>query len=148
MKKTTSIVSSAVVLLFSVVMLIYSLQYPFESDIGPGPGLLPFWLSLILMVLSIAYMVVAVKGEDSIEAMPTGKPLKEILFILICMVLYIFMLKYLGTVLAGTIFLFLLYRKSYKWYIALLISLGASVALFLLFAKLLNVNLPVNMFGF
>ena len=58
------------------------------------------------------------------------------------------LLKPLGTVLAGTVFLFLLYRKSYRWYMALVISAVISIALFVVFRILLEVNLPINAFGF
>ena len=62
--------------------------------------------------------------------------------------LYVVLLKPLGSVLAGTVFLFLLYRSSYRWYTALGISVVVSVVIFVIFRVLLEVNLPVNALGF
>ncbi|MEG1774221.1 MAG: tripartite tricarboxylate transporter TctB family protein [Oscillospiraceae bacterium] len=149
MKKTNvlSIAGSITVMFFALIFLVYSLQYPMKSDMGPGPGMLPFWLSVLLVILAGAYMVVAFRGQDLIDELPDSQGKKNILMILLSMALYVVMLKFLGAVTAGVVFLFLHFRKSYKWPVALLIALVASAALFALFALLLDVNLPVNMFG-
>lgn len=147
-KKTISLISSATVMLVAIIFLFYSLQYSFGSELGPGAALMPFCLSAILLVLSGSYMVVAAKGKDIIEDMPDAEGKKNIFFIVCSMILYLVLLKPLGSVLSGGIFLFLLLRKSYKWHISALIAIVASASLFLLFAKVLDVNMPVNMFGF
>jgi putative tricarboxylic transport membrane protein len=132
----------------AVVFFVYSLMYPYTSDIGPGPGFLPFWLSIALFVLSISYMYVVFKGEDSVEPMPDKQGRKNIVFILSCMIVFVVMLPLLGFIVSGTVFLYVLFIKAYRWHIALFTALGTSVFLFLLFSKFLQVNLPVNMFGF
>ena len=80
--------------------------------------------------------------------MPDKKGLLNILLVLLYMALYVVLLKPLGSVLAGTVFLFLLYRSSYRWYTALGISVVVSVVIFVIFRVLLEVNLPVNALGF
>jgi putative tricarboxylic transport membrane protein len=123
-------------------------MYSYTSEIGPGPGFLPLWLSGILFVLSIVYLCVVLKGQDSVEPMPDKQGRKNILFILLDMVMFAVMLPSLGFTLSGTVFLYLLLVKSYKWYVALLTAFGSCLFLFLLFSVLLKVNLPMNMFGF
>ena len=140
-KKKISIISSVVVLAIAVLFLVYSLQYPFEGIIGPGPGVMPFCLSLILLILSAAHLITSIRGKDSVSSMPDKK-------VLLYMALYVVLLKPLGSVLAGTVFLFLLYRSSYRWYTALGISVVVSVVIFVIFRVLLEVNLPVNALGF
>ena len=147
-KKMMSVISSLVVMGIAIMFLVYSLQYPFEGIIGPGPAVMPFCLSLILLVLSVPYLITALRGKDSVGTMPDVKGLFSILQILVFMALYVVLLKPLGTVLAGIVFLFLLYRKSYRWYVALGISAVVSIALFVVFRILLEVNLPINAFGF
>ena len=147
-KKKISIISSIVVIAIAVMFLVYSLQYSFVGIIGPGPGVMPFCLSLILLVLSVSYLITALRGKDSIGRMPDKKGLFSILMILVYMAIYVVLLKPLGSVLAGIVFLFLLYRNSYRWYTALGISAIVSVFLFVVFRVLLEVNLPVNALGF
>ena len=149
MKNKTGIIGGFSVMLLAIVFFVYSLMYPYRGeDIGPGPGFLPLWLSGILFILSLAYLYVAFKGEDSVEPMPDRQGRKNIVFILLCMVAFLVMLPLAGFVVASTVFLFVLFIKSYKWYIALATALGSSVFLFVLFNNFLQVNLPVNMFGF
>lgn len=147
-KKKISIISSVVVLAVAVLFLVYSLQYPFEGIIGPGPGVMPFCLSLILLVLSVVHLITSIRGRDSISSMPDKKGLLNILLVLVYMAVYVVLLKPLGSVLAGIVFLFLLYRSSYRWYTALGISAVVSIVIFVIFRVLLEVNLPVNAFGF
>ena len=39
-------------LTIGVIFFGYSLQYPYESELGPGSGMMPLWLSGLLIVLS------------------------------------------------------------------------------------------------
>ncbi len=149
MKNRTSIISALCVMAVSIVFFVYSLMYPYRGeDIGPGPGFLPFWLSLILFVLSLSYLYVAVKGEDSVEAMPDRQGKKNIIGILLYMIAFLAVLPWVGFNVASSVFLFVLFIKSYKWHISLLTAVGTSIILFVLFNNFLQVNLPVNMFGF
>jgi Tripartite tricarboxylate transporter TctB family. len=136
------------VMLVSIVFFVYSLMYPYTSELGPGAGFLPLWLSGVLFILSLAYLRVAFKGEDSTEPMPDRKGWKNIFFILFCMAAFVALLPLLGFVVTGSIFLFVLLIGSYRWYVALPTAVGTSVFLFVLFSILLKVSLPVNTFGF
>ena len=148
MKSKVNILSAFFVMLVSIVFFVYSLMYPYKGDdIGPGSGFLPLWLSLILFILSAAYLYVAFKGEDSVEPMPDKQGRKNILFILLCMIAFPVMLPWLGFIVSSTIFLHVLFIKNYKWHVALATSLGTSVFLFVLFNNFLQVNLPVSIFG-
>jgi putative tricarboxylic transport membrane protein len=135
-------------MLIAVVFFVYSLMYPYTSELGPGPGFLPLWLSGILFILSLSYLYVAFKGEDFVEPMPDKQGLKNIIFILLCMIIFVVMLPLAGFVISGTVFLYVLFAQNYKWHIALFTALGSSVFLFVLFSKFLQVNLPVNIWGF
>ena len=148
LKNKAGLVGGFFTMLVSVVFFAYSLIYPYTSELGPGPGFLPRWLSAILFVLSVAYLCVAFKGEDSAEPMPDRQEWKNILFILLCMILFVALLPLLGFIVTGTAFLYALLIGSYRWQIALPTAVGTSVFLFVLFSVLLKVNLPVNAFGF
>ncbi len=149
MKNKISIISALCVMIVSIVFFVYSLMYPYSGeDIGPGAGFLPFWLSLILFVLSLAYLYVAVKGEDSVEPMPDRQGKKNIIFILISMVAFLIALPWAGFNVSSSVFLFVLFIPNYKWYTSLLISVCTSAFLFVIFNNFLQVNLPVNALGF
>lgn len=136
------------VLAIGVVFFVYSLQYPYESELGPGSGMMPLWLSGLLIVLATAYIVSVLKGVDSSEKWPERKSQLEMLFILGSMSLFVLLLPVIGFNLSCILFLFVFLRRSYSWNKSLAISAGASVFLFLLFTKGFATPLPVNMFGF
>jgi putative tricarboxylic transport membrane protein len=136
------------VLTVAVVFFVYSLQYPYSSELGPGAGMLPIWLSGLLILLALAYIFSVYKGTDSGEEMPDKKAQKEMLFILASMGLFVLLMPVLGFNLNCTLFLFAFLRRGYKWYTALAISVGASVFLYLMFTKGFGTPMPTNMFGF
>ncbi|WP_310192989.1 tripartite tricarboxylate transporter TctB family protein [Neobacillus niacini] len=139
-----------VVFLIAAVFLVQSFQFSYKSELGPGPGFSPVWLSGILVVLSILYFLESVSGKNagSGEEWPKGQALKNILFILACLAVFLILVSFTGFVVSGSIFLFLLLFKAYKWYTSLLISIGVSIILFWLFDGVLGVSLPVNGLGF
>lgn len=135
-------------LVMAIVFLVKSFNYAYSSELGPGPGFFPFWLSAALLVLSVIYIVSSVRtGSAAKVSMPSGKALKGVLFLLGCMVLFVVLLPNLGFIVSSTLFLFALLYKAYKWYINLLTSAGVSVFLYVLFDTVLEVRLPVGVLG-
>jgi putative tricarboxylic transport membrane protein len=140
------------------VFLLQSLGLPYSSEIGPGPGLFPSWLSATLVALGALYLVQGLKAaakekarapEAEAEVGTADKAgTRNVLFILLCMTLYVVLLPVLGFCLVSAMFLFALLFKAYRPLVNLAISAGASVFLYVLFDKLLAVNLPVNFLGF
>lgn len=136
------------VLAIGVVVFVYSLQYPYESELGPGPGMLPLWLSGLLIILALAYLYAVFKGKDSAEEWPEKKAQVEMAVILGNMALFVILLPVIGFNFSSVLFLFIFLRRAYSWYKSLAISVGTSVFLFLLFTQGFGSPLPVNMFGF
>lgn len=135
-------------LLVALGFFFYSLQYPYHSELGPGPGMLPLWLSGILILLSLTYLHSVWKGTDSSEEMPDKKAQREMLFILTSMGLFVLLLPVLGFNIAGSLFLFMFLRRAYTWYTSLAISVGATVFLYLMFTVGFGTPMPHNVLGF
>ncbi|KQL43542.1 hypothetical protein AN963_29290 [Brevibacillus choshinensis] len=135
-------------LLVAIVFLIKSFSYAYSSEVGPGPGFFPIWLSGALLVLAVIYIISSMRSESSDKVtFPSGKSLKSVLFLLCSMILFVALLPYLGFIACSTLFLFALLYKAYKWYINLLTSAGVSVLLYVVFAIVLEVQLPVSALG-
>ena len=134
-----------VIFLISLLFLLYSFQYDYKGELGPGPGFFPVWLSGILMVLSILYIFESVKGKNlSEELWPSGEAVRKILFILFSLVVFVAALALFGMIAASVVFLFLCFLKAYKWYSNLAISVGVSLFIFWLFNQVLGVPLPLT----
>lgn len=148
MKNKVGLSGGIFVLVFSLIFFFYSLEYPYTSELGPGPGMLPVWLAGILVILAIMYLYSVFKGKDSADTAPDKAAQKEMAFILGSMSLYVFLLPILGFNLSSILFLFVFLRKGYNWYISLGISVFTSVFLYLLFTEGFATPMPVNIFGF
>lgn len=137
--------AGAVIFLLALFLFVLSMQYNYSAAIGPGPGFFPTWLSGILMVLSIWYIYESMKGKNaSSESWPTGGSLKHILFIIISLVLFVILFTLFGFLIAGFIFLAILFYKEYKWYTTLLMSAGITLLIYWLFNTVLKVYLPLG----
>jgi len=136
------------VLATGVIFFFYSTIYPYISEYGPGPGMFPLWLSGLLVLLSGFYIVASLKGEDSSDKMPDRKGMLNMLFLILCMALFVIFLPVLGFNLCASLTLFALLFKAYPWHVNLAISIGSSVSIYVIFSILLGVQLPVNALGF
>ncbi|WP_062234616.1 tripartite tricarboxylate transporter TctB family protein [Fictibacillus sp. FJAT-27399] len=139
-----------IILIFGGLMFVQSLSYQYSSKLGPGPGMFPLWLSGILIVFSFLYIIRSIRKEriTFAEILPKGKDSKQLLKVLTALVGFILIVPFIGFIMAGIIFLFILLSGEYRWYINLLISIGVTILLFWVFHGLLSVPLPVNNFGF
>jgi putative tricarboxylic transport membrane protein len=139
-------------LLFSLVFFIQSFQFEYTSSSNPGPGFFPVWLSGILIVLSVLYIIQSLRTPNRSETEQSDKTNSmermKLLFVILSMFLFPIVLPFLGFMLSGTIFLFLLLFRAYKWYISLGISIVVTAVVFWLFGVVLSIPLPVNGWGF
>ncbi|MDQ0221140.1 tripartite tricarboxylate transporter TctB family protein [Peribacillus cavernae] len=139
-----------IMLLFAGTIFGISLSYDLYSDLGPGPGLFPAWLSGFLIILSLFYIWESIKKEVILlqKILPKGKGKKKVLTLLGSIVLFILIAPYIGFTMAAIVMLFMILIAEFKWYWGVGISTAISILLFLVFDSFLHVPLPVNAFGF
>jgi len=135
-----------VFLAIGILFFAYSLIYPYSSEVGPGSGFFPIWISGFLIILALIYIYESVKGNDSAEEI-TRESFTKVLMIVIFMVLFVLFLPIAGFNISGTAFLFAMFFKSYGLVKNLIISLVSTLAIYFLFL-LLGVQLPLNALGF
>lgn len=107
----------------------------------PGPGLWPFLLSVLLIVCSLVLLVKDVR-KDSYEKF-TGNT-KLVVYSIISTAIFIVVFKYLGMAVAvvGLLLFQLRVVGGEKWKITLLVTVGMTVACYLLFAVWLKIPFP------
>ena len=132
-----------VILCLAIFSLVISFQYSYSGIVGPGPGFFPMWLSVSLIILSILYIYESIKGKNvSEEEWPTGHSLKQILFIIMSLVLFLVLFVLCGFLFAGIIFLIVLFYKEYKWFVTASLSVGITLFIYVMFNIVLKVHLP------
>jgi putative tricarboxylic transport membrane protein len=126
----------------------FSLQYYAYGSLGPGPGFFPLWLNGGLVVLSLIFIGGAFKHpEISKNILPHGQGLKNVLATLAAVLLFIFIARTTGFAIASTLMLMAVLGRVYNWRKALTIALCITLVLLVLFQHLLDVPLPVNIWG-
>ena len=126
-------------------------------DVGtfhyPGPGFLPFWAGVILGTFSIILLVISSpkkKFHVRVRDLWKGTEWKKVIGVLFSLFLYTILLPtmgYLITTFGLMIFLFVLMRGAKLWiqgvsaFIIVLLS-------YVIFYILLDIKLPIGIFGF
>lgn len=138
-----SVWAGIIILCLGIVSLLMSLQYTYSGMVGPGPGFFPVWLSGIIIVLAIWYILESIKGKNvSAQDWPTGQSLKRILFIIMSLISYFILFLLVGFLLAAIIFLAILFYREYKWYVTVSLSVGITLFIYVMFNTVLKVHLP------
>jgi putative tricarboxylic transport membrane protein len=102
-------------------VVVYSYTLGLGKLIDPGPGLLPFLLGLIFLILSSVRFVTVIRLREAEE---TGEEKKveywRITLVVVALLIWAFVLESLGFLIATFILMTLLYRAAgfTKWYVA------------------------------
>jgi putative tricarboxylic transport membrane protein len=151
MQKNGGLWAGCFFLLFSLVTLWIGFEYDYLSQLGGGigPGFVPRWASLFLVIFSIIYIADSIKKNpiDLSKVLPAKEGIKTILLLLLYMVIFVAIVKYVGFMVATTLVTFLMFRGYFKWYINSAVSLGMALFLYGVFIVWLEIPFPVSIFG-
>jgi putative tricarboxylic transport membrane protein len=151
--KLTYQITGVVFLLLAAFIAWESLELKFYTNLGPGPGFFPFWLSMTLGLLAVLMILQATFRES--EPMPenffasrtgylrAGSIVMALTVTTALMDIVGFSITMFGIIL---FMLFALGRPSLI--VTLLVSVAGSFGCFYLFDRWLKVPLPTGFFGF
>lgn len=140
-------------MLLAAFLVRESLSLNYYTPLGPGPGFFPFWLSLLLAILSVAMILQATFGKG--EAMSADfyakrKGYLNISAVLGALIGVIVLMKTLGFIVTMLAFYTFLLQALGRQGILMtgIIAVVGSFGVYYLFLKLLSVPLPIGIFGF
>ena len=147
MKKKERI-AAALLMFVGVAAAAIAYDLGFGDFHQPGPGFFPFWLSLILAVVSFLYFLTRL-GADSkrVALWERGTWLRPLLAAVV-MFLYSLAIGWIGFF-SSTFLLFLAWLiliEREKWLTVALVSILGTASLYLIFAVCLKVPLPKGAF--
>ena len=137
----------------SLWLILESLQFDYLSDFGPGPGFEPFWLGVMLALLSIALLINTLRKknneEDDKPRLPGWKSLGRLGVIMLIMAGLALSMNTLGFILAVFIFVALILYILEKVSILKSVFYGIMFSgfIFLLFRYWMNIDLPKGFVG-
>jgi hypothetical protein len=147
-RRTADFVSGAVLIAFGSFVIYEALGLPYSSEFGPGPGFLPRWVGIGIVVCSVMMLCAYALREDTgterirLAARSVGA-WSAFVAALILLPLLGFGLS-LGLL---TAFLILTLDRRSPW-AALAVALGLILGFHLIFVVALGVSLPLGPFGF
>jgi len=140
-------------LLVSCFVMRESLELKYYTELGPGPGFFPIWLSVLMAVLAV--VLFAKVTFRQVEPIPedffqTRSGYLRALAICLAWIWATLMLERLGYRLTVMIFFpfLLLTLGRVRWFVIVLFTVLGSLAVHIIFTKLLAVVLPDGPFDF
>jgi len=115
------------------------------GDDGPQAGYFPFYVGLLICLASAAIFVRAFRNSAlAAESFVSRDELKKILTVLVPTIVYVALIAPLGFYLASTLYIayFMWHLGKYSWVKIAPVSIGVSVAFFLIFEIWFSVPLP------
>ena len=111
----------------------------------PGPGFLPFGLAICLIFLSLALIFKSRKRNVSTSFWPQRTWLRPLLGVAI-LVFFALVVGWVGFLITTFIFLMIWMGviERVRWRTIISVSVGTTAALYLIFALLLDVPLPIG----
>jgi putative tricarboxylic transport membrane protein len=120
----------------------------------PGPGLFPFLAGLLLIGFSLTGFLKATfqkeSGEKNIRQLWAASHWKKVLYTIAILLIYTLLLEKVGFLLMTLLLFIFLFRKiePQKWRLVIGLSVLASVGAYLIFDRILQVQLPRGLLGF
>ena len=148
----SELIAATLLIALGVYIVTEAVQWPYLNKDGPGPGFFPFWTGLC--ILGLAAGLIALQAQHAIKGGAVEKTnwagSGRVLAGWAGLMVSIALLEPAGftvSFLLLTIFLVMgVFRRSLV--AALAVGIGASFGFWLLFVKLLKVQLPAGPWGF
>ena len=147
--KNLEVYISVFFVVFGAVIFKLASSMKYYGDYGPGPGLLPLWISGIMTVLAIANLFAALKKNNKNfgDLLPKGTALHNLLSCIGSYLLFILIVPYAGFVVSSLLMLTILFSRGYSWKRSFGLSTLVTGVLYVVFGLVLTIALPVNQFG-
>ena len=143
MAKYADAIASALFVVFALVCTAASLRLPFGTVLEPLPGFVPLIVSLFMLGVALIQLGYSVLGKDK-EIVELGEDWHQPAIVVAGLAVFSVVLVPLGYIIAtaGLCLLILLTFDRQAWLKSIAISAAVAVLTYILFDRLLDVNLP------
>ena len=152
--KSIDRMSGWALLVFGILILVKSIEYPFGNFQMPGAAVFPILASSLLIVISGAIVIgsfLKPKGAQgpSVSAPPPGKTFGRVVVGVGSLFAYRYLLSFVGFAPASFLFILILAKTlgQLSWKTSLLFSVVTAVVCYYLFQIFLKIPTPGGIFG-
>ncbi len=146
--RLAELIAGIIVLLLGLGIVLFSLQLPYTSEYGPGPGFLPLWLGIALAGCAVAVLVDLLRKQKKEGAFFKPKT-KEGAKVLVIIVINFLLLPLLGFSIALALFTGVTMRimGRHSWVLCSLTAVGVAIGIHFVFIQWLSIPLPGGFAG-
>jgi putative tricarboxylic transport membrane protein len=142
------LMSRIFVLILGIVVVFFSSKLSYYSEFGPGPGFLPIWLGIGLIVCGFFLLLgfLREKGTAELFFKPRTKQC-AVMFVLIF--ISFLLLPWLGFPMGFALFAGAAMRimGRHRWVTCGFTSFGIAIGIYFIFGQWLNIPLPTGIMG-
>jgi len=145
--RVMDIITSIVFLAIGITVMVGSLKLgaSWGAD-GPEAGYFPFYISLIILLSSTVtlYQAAIVNKKKKTESFVDSEPLKQVMAVLLPATVFVLGVQLIGIYVSSALYIaiFMVWLGKYSIWKAVAVSVGVSVALYLMFEFWFQVPLP------
>jgi hypothetical protein len=145
--RAMDIITALVFIAIGLTVMIGSLKLgaSWGAD-GPEAGYFPFYISLIILLSSTVtlYQAAIVNKKKKTESFVDNEPLKQVMAVLLPAIVFVLGVQLIGIYVSSALYIaiFMVWLGKYPIWKAIAISVGVSVALYLMFEYWFQVPLP------
>jgi putative tricarboxylic transport membrane protein len=152
MRNRTDVIAGALLIIVGIGVGIESIRLKLGTPLTPQPGFFPFIGSVLLIGLAVILLVQGLRRRDG-SAQSSGEVVGELrrpLVLIVSLCVYTAALKYVGYVLPTMVLVAVILRVLgvMSWKVLTVTSLGLSVVAYLLFGRVLGIDLPRGVLPF
>ena len=150
--RVSNTVIGLLLIIFACTVLVHVQSFPKLDNGYPGPALFPEVLSMLFIFCGIGLIIQGIRNRERLLKYDLGAVTLEgwlnIAFVLGTIVCYIFLVEYVGFLIFSFVILMILMKwLKVKLLSSLVMSTTVTLAIYLLFAKILLVPLPWGLWG-
>jgi putative tricarboxylic transport membrane protein len=142
------LVSRIFVLILGIAVVFFSSKLSYYSEFGPGPGFLPTWLGIGLIVCGIFLLLSFLRKKGTTEVF--FKPRTKQCAVMFALILIDFLLlPWLGFPIGFALFAGAAMRimGRHQWITCGLTAFGIAIGIYFIFGQWLNIPLPTGIMG-
>ena len=145
--RAMDIITALLFMVVGLVVMVGSIKLgaSWGSD-GPEAGYFPFYISLIILLSSAVtlYQAVAVDKKKKTESFVSKESFNQVMAVLLPAIVFVLGVQFIGIYVSSIFYIaiFMVWLGKYPVWKAIVVSVGVSVALYLMFEYWFQVPLP------
>ena len=144
--RATEIMVALAFIIFAIVMIQGSIKLgsSWGSD-GPQAGYFPFYISLIILISSVATLIQAIRQKElSNESFVDKGPFRQVSAVLVPAFIFVLLMQLIGIYVSAAIYsaFFMIWIGKYAAWKSIALGVAVSVALYMMFEYWFQIPLP------